>query len=504
MPPDTEAHSNVPAHMTPEAFRAYGKAVIDWIADYWRDVEAEPVLPAVDPGAILAQLPTAPPKAGEAWEEIIQDLDDIVMPGITHWQHPRFFAFFSANATGPAVLGDLVSSGLGVQGMLWQTSPACTEVEMRVLDWLAQLIGLPASFMHASDLSGGGVIQGTASESTLTAMVAARDSAIERLRARHEYGWAGKVSVYTSTQAHSSVLKAAQICGIGRDLVRLIKTDHTLAMDPIALQEAIRKDVEDGIEPAFVCATLGTTSTGAMDPLREICDAVLTHCKDAWVHVDAAWAGSAFVCPELRGPLDGIEGVDSFVFNPHKWLLTNFDCSAFYLNGEARRRSLIQSMEINPAYLRNSASDTGSVVDYRDWHIPLGRRFRSLKLWFVLRHYGAAGLQAFIRGHVELADTLVRAIDSDDRFKLVSRSLALVCVRVAPGHTSSESHCDELTDTLIDRVNAQGVAYFTRTVVPIDGVDRVVLRFNIGSVLTELEHVREGWSEITRTLDQLM
>ena len=485
-------------------FREHGKALIDWIADYWERVEERPVLSGAKPGAIARRVGSTPPALGEDFGAVLDDLDEVVMPGVTHWQHPRFFGFFSANASGPAVLGDLVSSGLGVQGMLWQTSPACTEIETRVLDWLAGMIGLPASFTTEGEEGGGGgggVIQGTASESTLSAMVAGRDLAMERLRARGgERGWSGRVAAYTSVQAHSSIVKAAQVCGIGRDMVRLIPTTEDLAMDPAALAAALREDAELGIEPAFVCATLGTTSTGAMDPLAGVCGAVGVAAPDAWVHVDAAWAGSAFVCPEFRGALEGIEGVDSFVFNPHKWLLTNFDCSAFYLNGRARRDALRSAMSIDPEYLRNEASDSGAVIDYRDWHVPLGRRFRSLKLWFVIRHYGVEGLRAFIRNHVRAADALARVIDSDARFERTSTSLALLCFRVLSPDGDGRAG-DALTARVMQRVNAGGRAYLTHTVVPVGGADRYVIRFNVGSTTTESRHVREGWAAVCAAVD---
>lgn len=494
-------------HMDIEAFREHGKAMIDWVADYWSGVEREAVVSRAKPGGVRGRLGERAPELGEDWSQIVRDLDDIVMPGITHWQHPRFFAFFSANTSGPAVLGDLASSGLGVQGMLWQTSPACTEVETRVLDWLAQMIGLPASFQHGDtegvegNGGGGGVIQGTASESTLTALVAARDGAIARLGARGEHSWSGRVAVYTSTQAHSSVVKAAQVCGIGREMVRLIEVDDDLAMDPACLERAILADLEIGIEPAFVCATLGTTSTGAMDPVGAVGEVVRRVAAHAWVHIDAAWAGSAFVCEELRVGMNEMEMVDSFVFNPHKWLLTNFDCSAFFVRGSERLDELLSSLSINPEYLRNEASASGAVVDYRDWHVPLGRRFRSLKLWFVIRHYGVEGLRRFIRDHVRAAEALERVARTDDRFEVVSRSLALVCLRVLPPAGCDAEEGDALTMRVMDRVNKSGEAYFTHTAVSVAGATRVVLRFNVGGTLTEAVHVREGWAAIQRALD---
>src|SRR5579875_2728514 len=413
--------------MTPDEFRRHGHAVIDWIADYYDKLETFPVLSQVEPGSVRAALPAHPPAQGEPFEDVLADLDRVIMPGITHWQHPSFFAYFPANASGPAILGDLLSSGLGVQGMLWATSPAATELETHVLDWFAELLDLPARFR--SDGPGGGVIQGTASEAALCALLAALHRASGGASERRGVS-AGRYAVYTSTQTHSSVEKAVRLTGLGANALRTIEVDPvTLAARPDHLRELITRDRAAGVTPLLVVASVGATGTGAVDPVREL-GAVAKH-AGAWLHVDAAWAGVAAVAPELRWLNDGLELADSYATNPHKWLLTNFDCDAFYV---ADRSALVGAMSILPEYLRNAATESGSVIDYRDWQVPLGRRFRALKLWAVIRWYGAEGLRAHVRTHVALAQDFASWVADDDRFELVSpHPLALVTFRLKAG-----------------------------------------------------------------------
>jgi len=480
-------------HMSPEEFREQAHRMVDWIVEYMRRVEDLPVRSGAEPGEIAGMLPDRAPEHAEGWDAIFADLDRVVLPGLTHWQHPRFFAYFPANASGPAILGELLSAGLGVQGMLWSTSPACTEIETKVLDWLAQLLGLPHDFRSDAGL-GGGVIQGTASEAVLACMVAARDRAAATHPGRRPV-------VYTSEQAHSSVLKGAGICGVGRESVRLIPTDARLAMRAGALREAMRRDADDGLAPAFVCATVGATSSGAIDPVREIGEAAQAF--GAWLHIDAAHAGAACVCPEFQHLLDGAESADSVNTNPHKWLLTNFDCSALWLRD---RRPLIESMSILPEYLRNRETDAGAVIDYRDWHVPLGRRFRALKLWFVLRRYGAEGLRAHIREHVRLAEWFEGRVREDPRFELAApRTTSLVCFRL---RDSCAADADRRTRALMDRLNDSGRLFLTHTTLPapderggLTGEPRVALRFAVGAPATTLRHVREAWDAISETAD---
>ncbi|HET8584051.1 MAG TPA: aminotransferase class V-fold PLP-dependent enzyme [Jatrophihabitans sp.] len=462
-------------HMTPDEFRQHGHAVVDWIADYWQRLETLPVLSTVSPGDVRAALPPHPPEQGEPFEDVVRDVDDVLMPGITHWQHPAFYGFFSANSTGPGILGDMISDGLGVQGMLWATSPAATELETHVLDWFAELLDLPPRFR--SDGPGGGVIQGTASEATLCALLAAVHRASDG-RSATEGVAARRYAMYTSGQSHSSVEKAARMAGLGAAALRKIDVDpHTHAAEPEHLRELIAKDVAEGIRPALVVASVGATGTGAIDPVPEF--AAITHDAGAWLHVDAAWAGVAAVAPEFRWLNAGLDHADSYATNPHKWLLTNFDCDAFYV---ADRAALVGAMSILPEYLRNAATESGAVIDYRDWQIPLGRRFRALKLWSVIRWYGAEGLRAHIREHVALAQEFASWVAADDRFELVApHPLALVTFRLRAG--------DEATTALMDRVNGTGRMYLTHTAVG----GQTVLRLAIGSPWTQRRHVEEAW-----------
>ena len=399
-------------HMTPDEFRRHGHSVVDWIADYYARIESYPVLSQAEPGQIRASLPPDPPARGESFPAILADIEKLILPGVTHWQSPNFFAYFPSNASGPAILGDLLSSGLGVQGMLWATSPACTELETHVLDWLVHMLGLPQKFLSTS--SGGGVIQDTASSASLCALLAARERATNF--ASNRGGCDGKLVAYTSSQAHSSLEKGAQIAGIGRDNLRLVEVDKNFAMRPEALAQRIAQDRAAGLIPFFVCASVGTTSSNAIDPVPEI--ARICRENNLWLHVDAAMSGTAALCPEFRHTHAGVEFADSYCFNPHKWMFTNFDCDCFYV---ADRKALIQTLSVLPEYLRNKATETGAVIDYRDWQIPLGRRFRALKLWFVIRHYGVEGLQHHIREHVALAQQFAAWVRNDDRFEMLRR-----------------------------------------------------------------------------------
>ena len=396
-------------HMTPEEFRRHGHAVVDWIADYQARVELLPVMSRVKPGDVRAMLPEAPPAQGEAFEALLKDMDRVILPGVTHWQSPNWFGYFPCNASGPGILGDLLSSGLGVQGMLWSTSPACTELETHVMDWLVGMLGLPEKFR--SSASGGGVIQDTASSAALCALLAGRERATNYVT--NKKGCDGRLVAYVSTQTHSSLQKAAMIAGIGVDNLRAIEVDESFAMKPDALARKIEADRKAGLTPFFVCATIGTTSSNAMDPLIPIGE--VCRKNNLWLHVDAAMAGTAMLCPEFRHFQSGVDFADSYNFNPHKWMFTNFDCSCLWV---ADRKALIQTLSILPEYLRNQATESGAVIDYRDWHIQLGRRFRSLKLWFVIRHYGVEGLQHHVREHVRLAQEFANWVIQDARFEL--------------------------------------------------------------------------------------
>jgi len=471
-------------HMSSEEFRKQGKQMIDWIADYYDNIEKYPVLSQVKPGDIRNQLPASPPIQGESIEQIMDDVNSIILPGITHWQSPNFFAFFPSNSSGPSILGDLLSSGLGVQGMLWATSPACTELETQVLDWLAEMLQLPEKFRSSSD--GGSVIQDTASSAALSAVLAAREKKTNYRT--NDSGNLGNLVAYVSGHTHSSLEKAIKIAGIGKNNLRLIDVDETLAMRPEMLESAIKKDLQKGLIPFFVCATIGTTSTNAMDPLPEIGKICQKH--ELWLHIDAAMSGTAAICPEYRYLLNGVELADSFSFNPHKWMFTNFDCNCFFV---ANRSDLIKTLSILPEYLKNQATESGAVFDYRDWHIQLGRRFRSLKLWFVIRHYGVNGLRYHIKEHIRIAQEFAKWIRESEDFELVAPApLNLVCFAHKNG--------DDFNKKLLDAINQSGKMYFTHTV--ING--KYVLRMCIGQTNTNEDHVWQAWQTIQTTSKQLI
>src|ERR1700688_330873 len=471
-------------HMTPDEFRRHGHAVVDWIADYHARVESFPVLAQVKPGEIRAALPANPPSQGEPFDALLKDVEQLILPGVTHWQSPNFFAYFPCNASGPGILGDLLSSGLGVQGMLWSTSPACTELETHVMDWLVAMLGLPEKFLSSN--TGGGVIQDTASSAALCAVLAARERAPNYVS--NKKGCDGRLIAYASTQTHSSLEKAAMIAGIGVDNLRLIEVDQNLAMRPDALARQVDADRRAGLTPFFVCATVGTTSSNAMDPISAIGEVCRQH--NLWLHVDAAMSGTAALCPEFRHTQSGVELADSYTFNPHKWMFTNFDCNCFYV---ADRKALIQTLSILPEYLRNKATESGAVIDYRDWQIPLGRRFRALKLWFVIRHYGVEGLQFHVRRHVELAQTFLRWVREDSRFELMAPApLNLICFRL--------KGADQLNEELLRRLNRSGKLYLSHT--RLNG--KFTIRFCVAQTRTELQHVQQAWDAIRNEAESLL
>lgn len=471
------------AHMSPDEFRRHGHALVDWIADYLAHTERYPVLSQVKPGEIYTALPAAAPEHGEPFEAMLADVDRIIMPGITHWQSPNFFAFFPANTSGPSILGELLSAGLGVQGMIWATSPACTELETRVLDWLIDMMGLPDSFRSSG--AGGGVIQDSASSAVLCAILAARERATNF--AVNAHGVTGTLTAYSSNQAHSSLEKGIRVAGIGSQQLRLIRSDEQFRMRPDELEQRILADKQAGLTPCIVSATLGTTSSGAVDPLPEIGRICQEH--GIWLHVDAAWAGTAALCPEQRALFAGLELADSYCFNAHKWMFTNFDCSCFYVRDRA---ALIHTLSILPEYLKNAASASGAVIDYRDWQVSLGRRFRALKLWFVIRHYGVEGLRELVRKHIVLAQQFTGWLAEDARFELTAPpSLSLVCFRLRAD--------DAVNQQLLDALNASGDLYLSPT--RLNGV--LTLRLCIGQTMTEAVHVEHAWRRIQEEVARL-
>ena len=458
--------------MTPEEFRRHGHEVVEWVAAYMERVGELPIVSRVTPGEIRAQLPQAAPEEPEPFDALMRDLDDVVLPGITHWQSPGWFAYFPANVSGPSILAELASAGLGAQGMLWATSPALTEVEHAVVDWLVDLLGLPSNFRLDSG-EGGGVIQMSASDSTHLMHVIAREQAIGRGAATDD------LVAYGSSQAHSSVERGARVAGYRH--VRLLEVDEAFALRPEALRAAIAEDRAAGRTPAIVTSAIGTTGTGAVDPVAAVSGIAREH--GLWHHVDAAWAGSAMVLEEMRHHQAGVEQVDSYTFNPHKWMFVNFDCNVCWV---ADRRPLVDTLSIVPPYLRNEASESGAVIDYRDWHVPLGRRFRALKLWWVLRSFGASGLRERIGEHVAWARDLAERVEAHPSLELIAPThFALVSFR----HTDG----DEATDALAAAVNATGTLYVTPSTV--DG--RRFIRVSVGQTNTSPADLERLWSVLS-------
>lgn len=469
--------------MNPEEFRAFGHRLIDWIADYRAGTPSQRVMSTAEPGSIRAQLPKEPPQAPESMEAVLGDVEKIVMPGISHWQHPRFFGYFPSNGELSSVLGDYLSTGLGVIGLSWQSSPALTEVEEVTTDWLRQMVGLSESWS--------GVIQDTASTSTLVALICARERASGYSLVK---GGIQKVAsplvVYVSAHAHSSVDKAALLAGFGRDHVRVVPAGPDYAMRPEALAEAIRADVAAGLTPCAVVATTGTTTTTAIDPVGAIAQIARAH--GAWLHVDAAMAGSAMILPECRGLWQGIEEADSIVLNPHKWMGAAFDCSVYYVRDP---QHLVRVMSTNPSYLRSAVDER--VKNLRDWGIPLGRRFRALKLWFLIREQGVSGLQARLRRDLANAQWLKAAVEATPRWRVLAPTpLQTLCVRHEPAGVEGES-LDRHTLAWAEALNRSGEAYVTPAT--LDG--RWMVRVSIGALLTEREHVEELWNAMKRTAE---
>ncbi len=468
--------------MDREEFRMFGHRLVDWVADYMEKMETYPVLSQVRPGEIRERLPFRPPLEPESMEKLFQDFQEIILPGITHWQHPCWFAYFPANNSPASVLAELLTAALGAQCMIWQTSPAATELEEVVMEWLRQMIGLPEGMA--------GVIQDTASTATLCALLSAREKATgfqSNLR-----GLKRPLTVYASEETHSSIEKGVKIAGYGRENLRYIPTDESFALIPARLEEAIEKDKKKGFQPACVVATLGTTSSTAIDPLAEMGRISSRH--GIWLHVDAAFAGTAAILPEKRGMLEGAEHIDSFVFNPHKWMLTNFDCSAYFVRDPG---TLIRTFEIHPEYLRTDLDR--QVKNFRDWGIQLGRRFRALKLWFVIRSYGVNGLQKIVREHIRLAQMFKDWVEKHESFELmVPVPLSLVCFRLNDGR--DEETLNHLNRKLLESLNRTGKLFLTHTTLR----GKYVLRLAIGSRLTEERHVRQAWELITVKAAELL
>jgi aromatic-L-amino-acid decarboxylase len=459
--------------LPPQEFRRHAREVADWIADYLANVDDLPVLPAMDPGDVRSALPACPPESGESLDDAFRDFRDLIVPGMTHWNHPAFFAYFSITGSGPGILGEMLTAALNVNHMVWRSGPAATELEEVTLDWLRQLVGLPEGF--------DGAINDTASTSTLYALAAARERAYPESRTRGLWGLQpGRV--YASEQTHSSVEKAALALGFGRAGYRAIPTDDAFRMRPDALRAALEEDAAAGIRAVAVVPTLGTTSTTSLDPVAEIIP--IARDFGAWVHVDAAYGGPAAIIPELQPLFRGWGDADSVVINPHKWLFTPVDCSVLYCRDPD---ALVRAFSIIPDYLR--AAETGKARDLMDYGVALGRRFRSLKLWFVLRYFGREGIVANIRAHLALAQTLAGWIEAEDGWRLEAPvPLGLVCFRYAPAGLDGDA-ADAANQRIMDEVNASGRAFLGPTRLR----GRLVIRLAIGNLKTTESHVARTW-----------
>ena len=470
--------------MNPEEFRAVGHQIVDWIADYRARVDTLPVRARTAAGEVRSQLPIEPPLQPESFESIVGDLDRIVVPGLSHWQHPRFFGYFPSNGSLASVLGDYVSTGLGVLGLAWQSSPALTELEETVTDWMRRMLDLSSAWS--------GVIQDTASTSTLIALLCAREKATAYSLGRGGLqGESRPLVVYTTAHSHSSVDKAALLAGFGRRNIHVVAHDDVYAMQPGALGEAIERDRAAGANPCAIVATTGTTTSTALDPIDAIARVARTH--GVWLHVDAAMAGSAMILPECRHMWRGIDEADSLVVNPHKWLGAAFDCSLYYVRDAEH---LVRVMSTNPSYLQSSAD--GRVKNLRDWGLPLGRRFRALKLWFLIREQGVSGLQARLRRDIANAQWLAGQVRTATDWRLLAPvPLQTLCVRHEPPGLHDEA-LDRHTLEWVERVNASGAAYLTPAL--LDG--HWMVRVSIGAEPTERAHVEALWATMRKETER--
>jgi aromatic-L-amino-acid decarboxylase len=463
-----------------EEFKKHGYQFINWIAEYLENIEKYPVKSQVKPNDIYNLLPEKAPETVEPIDKIFEDFKNIILPGITHWQSPNFYAYFPANSSNPSLLAEMLMSALGVQNMKWETSPAATELEERVMNWLKDMLGLPQKFS--------GVIQDTASTSTLAAIITARERYSDFKINSDGFNNFGNLRVYCSFEAHSSIEKAVKIAGIGKNNLVKIKVDDKFGMIASELENSVIRDIEKGYSPMCVVAALGTTGSTAVDPLEEIAEI----CKkyNLWFHIDAAYAGSALILPEYRWMIKGIENADSFVFNPHKWLFTNFDCSAYFVKDKG---SLIRTFEILPEYLKTLSDD--KVNNYCDWGIPLGRRFRALKLWFVIRNFGVEGLRGKLRNHISIAKNLSEEIINEKDFEILAPvTFNVICFRYKPeGKTDEELNL--LNEKLLHTVNNTGKIYFTHT--KLKGI--YTLRLVIGQTNVSEGHLKEAWKLIKET-----
>ncbi len=472
--------------MENDHFRQWAHQFADWIADYMLSVEQYPVMPDCRPNDIKNRLPSDPPVSGEPMVSLFSDFKEMIIPGIMHWQHPMFAGYFPASRSEPSVLAEILTAGLGAQCMTWMTSPAAEELEERVMEWLRGMIGLPSSFT--------GVIQDTASTATLVSILTAREKKTDFSINGHGFQAGQRFRVYASEHAHSSVEKAVRIAGIGRENLILIPADSRFAMLPEMLEKTVLADIQRGYTPLCLVSTLGTTGTAAIDPLNETGN--IARKFGIWHHVDAAYAGTALILPEFRRMIDGIETADTFVFNPHKWMFTNFDCTAYFVRD---KESLKRTFSVTPEYLKTP--EDGYVNNYRDWGIQLGRRFRALKLWFVLRYYGLEGLQVKIRDHIRYAKWLEGQMTGSGMFEIMAPvTFSLVCFRYKPKSVDGKLDLNQINEKLLNDLNHSGKIFLSHT--RLNG--QFVIRYVAGNVHLTHDHVKTAWSMISQTAEKMM
>lgn len=459
-----------------QEFRKHAHQLVDYIADYLGEIENFPVKSQVPPGSVFRKIPDQPPDSSESIDAIMDDFNNIILPGITHWQHPNFHAYFTGNSSYPSVLAEMLTAAVGAQCMLWETSPAATELEEKMMGWLKSMLGLPAAWS--------GVIQDTASTATLVAVISAREWKTQWKINQTGFDGNERFTVYCSEQAHSSVDKAIRISGIGKDALKKIEVDREFALKPGALQAKIQQDVAAGFTPLLTIATLGTTGTTAVDPLHEIAEICQQY--QMWLHVDAAWAGSALILPQLRWMINGLEMADSFVFNPHKWMFTNFDCSAYFVKDPD---ILTRTFAMVPEYLKTK---TSGVNNYSDWGVQLGRRFRALKLWFVIRNFGIEGLKSKIEAHILWAKQLAEKIDLHADFQLLQPApLSCVCFRYMPAN-KNQQQLNRINQELLRTINESGKIYLSHT--KLNG--KLVIRLVVGQTYQTESSIDYAWQVI--------
>lgn len=469
--------------MDSKSFRKHAHEAVDWISDYLENIEQFPVKSQVEPREVFDKLPDKAPSSPEGFDVLLKDLDKKIIPGITHWQHPNFHAYFPGNSSYPSILGEIITSGIAAQCMIWETSPAAAELEEKMMEWLKELMDLPKAWY--------GVIQDTASTATLAAVLSAREK-VSSNQINKEGFTHQRLRVYCSSETHSSIDKAVRIAGIGSNNLIKIPVDENLAMIASKLEETIEEDVKKGFTPCCVIATLGTTGTLAFDPLEEI--AAICNRKEIWLHVDAAYAGSAFILEECRYLANGLEYADSYVFNPHKWLMVNFDCSAYFVRD---KNDLLNTFAILPEYLKTKTEQ--NVNNYRDWGVQLGRRFRALKLWFVLRTYGSDGLKEIIRNHNQLGEWLKNEIEKNPEFELLApQVMNMVVFRYVDSNKNTEQ-LNLINEKILENINANGKAFLSHTKVGA----KYAIRLVAGQTNTQLSHIQTVWKIVNKTKEIL-